>query len=167
MTTETITVTIPATVLARVCGVDREIDVSAFAAESVAYAFTYGTRRLFQDNGNAVAKAKRDAGETVDPDAIFAARMDQMKAGDFSSRSAGSGETFTPEEETLYAVAIEAKGLAGWKELATAYAGCKGMTTDERKRVILDTVSSLDKKRRSKLESVAAKRLEAYADLSI
>lgn len=169
MTTEnkTIKVEVPATVAARVCGVDQSIDIASFADESIAYAFTYGVRRLFQDNGNSIAKAKRDAGENVDPEAIFAARMAQMEAGEFAARGNGSGETFTDEELALYDIAIEAKGKPGWQELATAYAACKGMTTDERRRAVLDAVLSLDKKRRDKLASIAKARLESLASLDI
>lgn len=167
MTTETITIKVPATVAARVVGVDRQIDVSDLAAESLAYAFTYGVRRLYQDNGNAVAKAARDEGKEPDADAIFNARHEQMTLGEFNTRAGGSGETFTPLELMVYDVAIEIKGGKDWKPISKAYEDAKGLTTSERRRMILDAVDALPPSKSKKIVAVAERRIKDYEALAL
>jgi len=127
----------------------------------------YGARRAYQDFGNSKAKTLRDAGETADPDAIFSERHAMFVSGEFNTRGTGSGETFSDMENMVYDIAAEARAMPGWSELQTTWTGCKGMTTDERKRAMLDCVESLDKKRRGKIESAAKDRLESLAALAI
>lgn len=169
--------TLPATVAFKAQGVESAVDVTTLHADAIAAIFTYGMRRWMQDHVNSAAnlhgKTIEDAKEkglpvpaAFDPESCIAARIAQAVEGKLSIRAESSGPTFTAQEEAVYAVAVEVKGVKGWESLAAAWKAAKGMGTDDRKTTILKAVAALPDAPRGKLVAVADARVKSAADLA-
>lgn len=103
--------------------------------------------------------------------ALMNAAVEHMIAGTRPEGRAGSGggAAFTPVQDAAYDIATRLRTVAGWSEIATTFAGAKGLTTRERKQAVLDTIESLDAKRRTAIMEAAESAvtgLDGLADLA-
>lgn len=153
--------TLPATVDAKAAGQSITLDVSSFHPDAIAAIFAYGARRWMQDHVNAAAHAFKQSGAegTFDAQAVIAARIAQAVSGNMTVRAGGTSETFTAFENTLYEVAVGLRGESAWGAISTAWSLSKGKQTDERKRIILDTIETMPEPRRNALHDAAKQRL--------
>jgi len=136
----------------------RDARASALA---VAYAKATGeegdpdTRKAWGEENPDLVRAESQA--------MMESAVESAYAGERKARRESAGPAFTPLQDAMYETAGKLKGKAGWKDIATAFAGCKGMTTAERKQAILDCIESLPKGKREKVETAAQKTLDAFA----
>ena len=151
----TFNATIPASVSIRVQGFEADIDVTALPAESLAAMVAYGVRRKYQDSINSAAAALRDAGESVDGEALFNDFHARVLDGALGVR----GESVTADPLDKYRREIVRETLArdkegkGWK----AYAAIDAKDRKARDAFLLD----IAKRNEAKVDPVARERLEA------
>lgn len=114
------TTSAPASVSIRVQGFETDIDLAALPQESLAAMIAYGVRRKYQDSINSAAKEARDAGESVDGEALFLAFHQRVMDGALGVR----GESTTADPLDKYRKTIVRDLLAkdksgpGWKGYA-------------------------------------------------
>lgn len=114
------TVSAPASVSIRVQGFETDIDLAALPQDSLAAMIAYGVRRKYQDSINSAAKEARDAGESVNGEALFLAFHQRVLDGALGVR----GESATTDPLDKYRREIVRKLLAadksgaGWKGYA-------------------------------------------------
>jgi hypothetical protein len=154
-TMTTFTTTAPATVSVKVQGFATDIDVSALPLESLHAMIAYGVRRKYQDSINSTAAALRDAGESVDGEALFNEFHTRVLDGALGVR----GESVTADPLDKYRREIVREALArdkdgkGWK----AYAAIDAKDRKARD-VFLLTIATNNA---AKVDPVARERLEA------
>lgn len=150
----TFTVSAPATVSIRVQGFETDIDLAKLPAESLASMVAYGVRRKYQDSINSAAKEARDAGESVDGEALFLAFHQRVMDGLLGVR----GESVTADPLDKYRRAIvrdllaKDKAGAGWK----GYAAIDASDRKARDEYLLGIAA----KNSAKIDPVAEQHLE-------
>jgi hypothetical protein len=155
LTMTTFNATVPASVSIRVQGFEAAIDVTTLPAESLATMVSYGIRRKYQDSINSAAKELRDAGESVDGEALFEDFHQRVLGGLLGVR----GESVSADPLDKYRREIVRETLArdkegkGWK----AYAAIDAKDRKARDAFLLD----IAKRNESKVDPVAKERLEA------
>lgn len=161
---------IPATVESKAQGETVILDVSAFHRETFAAVFTYGARRMLQDHVNSAAHQHKQSNAKGDFDAsvCIAARVTSFNSGTIGLRASG-GDTFTREDDELYALVIGLRGNSAWGPIATAYSLSKGLSTAERKRAVLNAFESMPEAAKAKAHEAVADKIardDALASLS-
>lgn len=161
---------IPATVEAKAQGETVILDVASFHPETIAAVFTYGARRMLQDHVNSAAHQHKasDAKDEFDAPACIAARIAAFNSGTIGQRASG-GETFTREDDELYALVIGLRGNSAWGPIATAYSLSKGLSTAERKRAVLTAFESMPDAAKAQARTAVADKIardDALASLS-
>ena len=108
----------------------------------------------------AEAKAKGKTfndGKPFDAAACIAQRREQAVTGEIRARGE-SGPSFTPEQDAAYEIIAHADTRKAVPALAKAWIACKGMTSGERKTVMLDALTDMPEAFR---DHVTAKALDA------
>lgn len=100
-------------------GFSTVVDTEAFPQETRDKWLEYGARRWFQDSINAAAHKLREAGESVDAEALFKGRNDAAMAAEFGSR--GAGATGDPLDKYRLQVVRAALKSGNNEELAAEY----------------------------------------------
>ena len=151
-------------------GVTDTFNLSTAAPLAIEGIIAYGIRRWFQDYVNsqahafklaaAEAKAKGKTfndGKPFDAAACIAQRREQAVTGEIRARGE-SGPSFTPEQDAAYEIIAHADTRKAVPALAKAWIACKGMTSGERKTVMLDALTDMPEAFR---DHVTAKALDA------
>lgn len=147
--------TAPATVSIKVQGFATDIDVAALPRESLHAMIAYGVRRKYQDSINSAAAALREAGDSVEGEALFNDFHKRVLDGSLGVR----GESITADPLDKYRREIVRETLArdkegkGWK----AYAAIDPKDRKARDAFLL----AIAEKNASKVDPVAKERLEA------
>lgn len=139
----------PASVSIRVQGFETDIDLQVLPQDSLAAMIAYGVRRKYQDSINSIAKEARDAGESVNGEALFLAFHQRVMDGSLGVR----GESATADPLDKYRKSIVRDLLAkdksgpGWK----AYAAIDSKDRTARDEYLL----AIAKKNAAKIDPVA------------
>lgn len=91
------------------------INVADYPAETLAYWFTYGVRRAYQDGINASAKKLRDAGAEVIGTDLFADRDKLFREAAMGMRSGDGDDPITKEAKSLLRVVVKQGDAAKYK----------------------------------------------------
>lgn len=117
------------------------------------------------------AKAAREAFDKtafkagIDVESIFAERLAQFKTGEIATRGA-SGPAFTDLEEAVYDAVSDMRKVKGWEPIDAAFTSAKGLSTGERKRLVIDAAYAMPDKAVAAIESTAKAAIERKAALA-
>jgi len=131
-------------------GSEFSVNPADFDARSLEAIFIYGTRRWFQDYINAQAHTFRKAAEagelsgSFDTQAVFASRLEAAKSGELSIRaSSAAAPAFSELELATYDLIATPAMRKAHKPLAKAWDSCKGFSSDERRKAMLDALEAM------------------------